>query len=100
MGRLPFREPSYLVAPFHPRPLNARCVQQVVALCNELVGRVPGGVGQAISAQLRPISLSTPAGRFDWDPVGEVTPLFHSAMCSVDIFHFSQAFTVPRGALA
>ena len=45
---------------------------QVVALCNGLVGRVPCGGRQAVHAHPRPISLSTPAGRFDWDPVGEV----------------------------
>ncbi|CAL5222293.1 g4634 [Coccomyxa viridis] len=47
---------------------------QVVALCNGLVGRVPCGGKQAVHAHLRPISLSTPAGRFDWDPVGEELP--------------------------
>lgn len=48
---------------------------QVVALCNELVGRVPCGGRQDVRANLRPISLSTPAGRLDWDPVGEVCGL-------------------------
>ena len=45
---------------------------QVVALCNELVGRVPCGTRQPVRANLRPVSLTTPAGRLDWDPAGEV----------------------------
>ena len=46
---------------------------QVVALCNELVGRVPCGTRQPVRANLRPVSLTTPAGRLDWDPAGEVS---------------------------
>ena len=45
---------------------------QVVALCNELVGKVPCGTRQPVRANLRPVSLTTPAGRLDWDPAGEV----------------------------
>ena len=45
---------------------------QVVALCNQLVDRVPRGTQQSVRANLRPVSLTTPLGRLDWDPAGEV----------------------------
>lgn len=69
-----FGRPSAVWAMHGPgrATLNVGDKLQVVALCNGLVGRVPCGGKQAVHAHLRPISLSTPAGRFDWDPVGEV----------------------------
>ena len=64
---------------------------QAVALCNELVGRVPCGTRQPVRANLRPVSLTTPAGRLDWDPAGEVSAVrlasvvsqsLHAELCS------------------
>ncbi len=47
---------------------------QVVAVCNELAGRVQDGQPQLIKATTRPVSFTTPSTRVDWDPVNEVFP--------------------------
>lgn len=49
-------------------------VGQVVAVCNELAGRVQDGQRQLIKASTRPVSFTTPSARVDWDPVNEELP--------------------------
>ncbi|BDA50191.1 hypothetical protein COCOBI_15-3200 [Coccomyxa sp. Obi] len=49
-------------------------VGQVVAVCNELAGRVQDGQRQLIKATTRPVSFTTPSARVDWDPVNEELP--------------------------
>lgn len=53
-------------------PRHDEFVAQVVAICNELAGRVQDGQCQRFRGTARPVSFTTPSGRVDWDPDNEV----------------------------
>jgi len=53
-------------------PEHDEFVAQVVAICNELAGRVQDGQCQRFRGTTRPVSFTTPSGRVDWDPDNEV----------------------------